>query len=238
MRCQKCGYISFDNQEKCKKCRKPVKFDEGLEGVIFIDQPPLFLDLDGDSSGGADSDDAVDIEEIRETEPVLEFLTSEDDQQEMEEIDFGEEDDLQFELELDGGEPDPEVVDLPEDDSIDGSISFDATTLDESLKEEQAEGDIRLDFKDIDISDLDPPEEKSIDNDSADNTDIALGGVDTLPSPTPASGAGLDDLLLDGIDIDSPVPLVAGSRLPPSLKTGTALDDFQVDLGELIREEK
>jgi len=51
--------------------------------------------------------------------------------------------------------------------------------------------------------------------------------------------SGLEDLQVDDLDLNAPAPLVAGSKLGeklmPSVKTGTALDDFDIDLGELIK---
>ncbi len=241
MRCPKCGYISFDNQESCRKCRKPVKFTEDLEGVIFAVQSPLFLDLDGGSNGDRESVDTFAADKTGETEPVSMDGDDELDMAEIE-IDFGEEDDQLFSLELDHGKSDIQEIDLSEDDHVSETVSFDST----SLNEEQEGSGLQLDFADIDISDLAPPEAKSIDADTDDEVGIDFAKLESSPAvkskSATTSGAGLDDLLVEGLDLDGPTPPVAGSKsshmLRPSLKTGTALDDFEVDLDELITEER
>ena len=46
------------------------------------------------------------------------------------------------------------------------------------------------------------------------------------------------DLDLDGLELNSnsliPAGSAAGKKLRPAVKTGTALDDFDIDLGELM----
>jgi len=242
MRCPKCNYISFDNQDICNKCRKPIKIIEELDGVIFAAQPPLFLDLNNDSSRGIADNDVVDLDGIIDSETIVEISMDGDENHDIEEIeiDFGKEDDQGFSLELDGDESDIEEIDLSEDESIDGTISFDSTSVEENSQEDQDERDVLLGFKDIDISDLASPEGESPGHDISDNVDIDLANPDTRAPSEPR--AGLDDLLIDGLDLDASSPPVAGSKsyhiARPSLKTGTALDDFQVDLGELVAEER
>ena len=46
MRCPKCGYISFDHLEECRKCNKNIKaVSDSLYGSIYNVQPPTFLNL-------------------------------------------------------------------------------------------------------------------------------------------------------------------------------------------------
>jgi RNA polymerase subunit RPABC4/transcription elongation factor Spt4 len=237
MRCHKCGYISFDDQDNCKKCQKPVKSDEYMEGVIFAVTPPLFLEIDKDLSGGTD--------DIWATEPVVEDSMNGDNQQDTAEIeiDFGREGDLQLAPD-DDSKSDLEEIYLCEDDSLNGAIAFDSENLSNDSKEDQSESDIQFDLADIDISDLAPPEENSTFYSPDDNVELTLDleKLDISPVAEPEAKAVLDDLLLDGLDLDTSAPTVAGSKsshiLRPSLKTGTALDDFEVDLGDLIAKEK
>ena len=51
-----------------------------------------------------------------------------------------------------------------------------------------------------------------------------------------ATGLGLEDLKVDGIDLDSNQGGgdSESGKVTPSVKTGTALDDFDFDLGDLM----
>ncbi len=228
MRCSKCGYISFDGQDNCKKCRKPVETAELLEGVIFAIEPPLFLGLDSSEDEVMDYDD-TDLATTGERDTVVEISMDDNSDQDIVdiEIDFGEDDNQQFSLELD----------LPEDDQNSEPPDFD-----ESRKEEQIENDIKLDFTNIDISDLAPSPTKSNNTDMDNDANIEFAELPPPSATESKSGSALDDLLIDDLDLNAPSPLVAGSKsgsmLIPSLKTGTALDDFEVDLGELIADKK
>ena len=57
-----------------------------------------------------------------------------------------------------------------------------------------------------------------------------------------AGKTGLEDLNFNGLDLESPSKIVSGSaagkRYLPSVKTGTALDKFDIDLGELFKDNK
>ena len=71
----------------------------------------------------------------------------------------------------------------------------------------------------------------------------ALSANPPPPQKTPASKpTGLEDLQVNGLNLDSPAKFVTGSaagkRYLPSIKTGTALDKFDIDLGELFAENK
>lgn len=43
MRCPKCGYTSFDNQDRCKKCKKRLSSAATLMGTVINATPPSFL---------------------------------------------------------------------------------------------------------------------------------------------------------------------------------------------------
>ena len=46
MRCPKCGYISFDHLEKCRKCNKNIEtISAGLFGSTYNIEAPTFLKL-------------------------------------------------------------------------------------------------------------------------------------------------------------------------------------------------
>jgi len=61
MRCPKCGYISFDHLESCKKCNKKISdASADLDGTVFAVAAPLFLDLDyKESEAPLEEDDVV-----------------------------------------------------------------------------------------------------------------------------------------------------------------------------------
>ena len=79
MRCAKCGYISFDHLDSCRKCHKPMA-DPGFKGTTCSVAVPLFLQLYEDMDVGCLEEGLVDI-----LDPDLELLAGGDD----EEIDLG-----------------------------------------------------------------------------------------------------------------------------------------------------
>ena len=52
----------------------------------------------------------------------------------------------------------------------------------------------------------------------------------------------MEDLNFNGLDLETPSKIVSGSaagkRYLPSVKTGTALDKFDIDLGDLFSDKK
>jgi hypothetical protein len=108
-----------------------------------------------------------------------------------------------------------------------------------------------LDFGDLDISDLAPPDKEQPASPQFEEEleltppePVAALSENSPPqakTPTPKS-AGLEDLLLNGLNLDSPpksgADLAPGKRYSPSVKTGTALDKFDIDLGELFEQNK
>ena len=255
MRCPKCGYITFDHLETCTKCRKNIaQASQQLSGTVFKAEAPSFLqfevhesDTDNDASVdllpedegleldmSADGDDGVDME-----------LSLEDDTLESDEAQADEDLDLDFmdesveALGLGGSEDDEFDLDFSDDESI-------GLDLDEEGKDAAEEEDgPQLDFSELDISDLAPPAEGEDDLDSG---ELTLDGVaatasaatatDAARSSIRTTGAGLEDLQMDGLDLEMPSLPLAGSatekKLKTSVRTGTALDMFDIDLGELI----
>ena len=62
------------------------------------------------------------------------------------------------------------------------------------------------------------------------------------PKAAPAPPSPLEDLQFNDLNLDMPTKVVAsniaGKRNLPSIKTGTALDAFEVDLGDLFAKTK
>ena len=235
MRCPKCGYISFDTLGSCKKCKKNIgELVEELEGTVFESQAPVFLHIEPGTSyppAEENTEDGTAADEM-EAGPAFPPIVEEE----------------------------PEDITMNDEAETDETIAFEdfeemETTNeiildDETVNEAGTESDdLQLDFGDIDISDLAPPETdtevtatESLTLDDDIET-VAEMPADETPAPSlVAPGSGLEDLQVDNLDLDSPAPLVSGSKvgdkLMPSVKTGTALDDFDFDLGELITEEK
>jgi len=252
MRCPKCGYISFDHLASCKKCNKDIsEASENLDGTIFAVAVPLFLDIEHQE----DEAQGEEVEESLEDEVAVEDIEMLDEGGD----DVVLEDDAgldEFEV-LDDLEDEAMTLDDVEEVSLDDEITFedDEITLDFGAEGEDEtasaggsdENDgLQLDFAEIDISDLAPPEteqegvveSETLTLEEEPFADAALVGGAPPASDFVAPGSGLEDLQVEGLDLQAPAPLVAGSKvgnkLMPSVKTGTALDDFEVDLGDLI----
>ena len=235
MRCPKCGYISFDTLGSCKKCKKNIgELVEELEGTVFESPAPVFLHIESGttySPAEKNTEEGISVDET-EADPAFPPILEEE----------------------------PGDVAMDGDLETDGTIAFEdfeeAETTNEMILDDEIEDevvtesdDLQLDFGDIDISDLAPPE---TDTDTTTTESLTLDDdieavaempADETPAPSSiAPGSGLEDLHIDNLDLESPAPLVSGSKvgdkLMPSVKTGTALDDFDFDLGELITEEK
>ena len=157
MRCPKCGYISFDHLETCRKCNKSIRDTAGdLHGTAYDSAAPPFLQLaagvrSGDqTAGGIRSAEALPDaqEELEAEEPgaldrefVLDDLSF-DEPPESEEIAV-DDDGPAFRLSLD----DADGLSLEEDDEA-GQ---------ESSPPDTARPLPTMDFGDLDISDLAPP---------------------------------------------------------------------------------
>ncbi len=235
MRCPKCGYISFDTLGSCKKCKKNIgELVEELEGTVFESQVPVFLHIEPGTTYSPteeNTEDGLAVDE-KETDqafpPILE--------EKLDEIAVDDETETDGTIAFEDFEEVETTSELVLDDEIEDEIVTESD-------------DLQLDFGDIDISDLAPPETdteitatESLTLDD-DLETVAEMPADETPAPsTIAPGSGLEDLQVDNLDLESPAPLVSGSKignkLMPSVKTGTALDDFDFDLGELITEEK
>lgn len=168
---------------------------------------------------------------------------------EEESIDLDSEDDADIDFSLEADEEVDLVLDTDEEAGVKSEITMDFAADEVETSAAEDEG-LQLDFGEIDISDLAPPAEDAdiqpeetlaLEKESAPVTEAVVSSADTA-SLSVAPGSGLEDLQVDGLDLEAPSPLVAGSKaghkLMPSVKTGTALDDFEFDLGELLEKDK
>ncbi len=261
MRCPKCGYISFDHLESCVKCNKDISATSAeINGTVLNYLAPAFLQFSSDQDDGQASMDNTATDEVvqdvvesdgMETEFALEKESAvEDFDLDMPEIELdldesGVEEESDFILDLDDDEEDVvmELSDLEEAAPKDEFILED----DESgAGEESAMPD--LDFSDLDISDLGPNADESevpvleeaFETQSAEP--VAAVVDESPPSLDSGAGSGLEDLQLDELDLDVTATPVSGSEANKkqsiAVKTGTALDNFDIDLGELFPDEK
>ncbi|CAK8718158.1 MAG: hypothetical protein CDV28_13012 [Candidatus Electronema aureum] len=147
-------------------------------------------------------------------------------------------DSLDFDLDDDAGAAAPEP-------------KLEKTTKPPAEKKEKAPAkpakEPSLDLSGLDLSGLMPPEAEE------QKTDFSFSGIGELSlegeeSPKKKAGGGkkekaqatdaLPDLSMDGLDLSTPIlppaASAAGKKMRPAAKTGTALDDFNVDLGDLL----
>lgn len=120
-----------------------------------------------------------------------------------------------------------------------------------AAKPEKKESPLDLDLAGLDLDGLMPPsaeEEAKVDFSFSGLGDLSLEGApEQAPSKKTAGGrssksadSALPDLAMEGLDdLGGPPALpskanAAGKKLQPASKTGTALDEFDIDLGDLL----
>ena len=225
MRCPKCGYITFDHLETCTKCRKNIAAAAAqLSGTTFQAEAPSFLQFKVQAV--TEHGDSVNV-------------FSEDSDIELDMAVEGADNDIEFNFEEESADA-PDVAAF-EDDDFDLPLTDDEVDLDLDGGVDVADDDNKgpqLDFSELDISDLAPPAEDELP--AGELTLEESGSAAAGSSATPAlgvSGGGLEDLQMEGLDLGIPTTAPAGSAtgaaIKPAVKTGTALDDFDIDLGEL-----
>jgi len=243
MRCPKCGYISFDHLDSCRKCHKPIA-DTGFKGASYHAVAPVFL-----MQSQEVHDSGFDEEMIEVLDPDLDLLADESD------VGGGRStgeivpsDDFEIAFGPDQGD---ESLALDEDDlGIDTSrfadvpINMQAVQATEPLPFVMPEGL-------ADISDLAPPEAEtaaksdsetsfggaSLNDDELnfDDLDLSFGGEKSERKTSGAAGFGVDDdletLSLDDIDLSGSLGSATAS-VPPRAAVDKDLD-FDLDLGTL-----
>jgi len=128
-----------------------------------------------------------------------------------------------------GGEEEEVFVDF----SAEEDTGIEAETAELDIAEDVA-GDMAPEEGAIDIADLAPSEE-AVEEAVEETEDFALVTEETPEARQEAGGQGLADLKVEGIDLEaSPAPPSGSGKVMPSVKTGTALDDFDIDLGDLL----
>ena len=241
MRCPKCGYISFDHQEICRKCNKNIGDTvTEINGTVCDALAPSFLQLDAtDRFSTKTSPPKITEENVISADSGSDFAMRDD-------VDV---DLFQGDKKIAFADDSEELV-MDLDDFKEVSLQEDYT-----LDLEEDRGGIKmdfppLDFGDLDISDLAPPDkEEGI---QQFEEELKLAGKEPVAVLSEnfsqqekilaVKSTGLEDLQVNGLNLDTPTKFVVGSaagkRYFPPVKTGTALDKFDVDLGELFAQNK
>ena len=252
MRCPKCGYISFDHLDKCRKCNKNIEtMSAALFGSTYNIEAPTFLKFNHEqrkdpSAEMEISDERSFLADDEYVDDELAILIEEEDSEEEGGINFA------------GDQPAGMAFsDVKEED--DGEIEIDFSQFEDTDEQknifdekEQAKRDsLKIDIPPAlsDISDLAPPA-KSIERDAdfsgapADpefsdldlddlSFDLGLDGLDDTEKKTP-SVPEKNVLSLDELDLAN--TLVESDLGTAEKKEDLDLDldlDFDLDLGGL-----
>lgn len=235
MRCPKCGYISFDNVEKCLKCKKNIADASSLfQGSVLKVTTPVFLKLVPDEEeveeAAAESEELeLAEEEFEISDPDLDILLEEDEgttaevQLEMEDPDLEQSalDQLNDDL--------SEIEAFSEEDSGEEEVQLDFGALDEAevegaFADEEPEVTMSLDVPDelADLSDLSPPPKARVEEKPAadDDVDFDFGDLgDEFGEEAAAAAAAIPK-----------------TKKPKEQKLSLDMDedlDFDLDLGGL-----
>ena len=237
MRCPKCGYTSFDHLENCKKCNRAiVDLVPGIDGTVYNALAPTFLRL----TEKMPTQTPTVSEQTWEDEADVVGNETEGAVREGIDTEFFLDDDITT---ITSEDNDEAVLNLDDFEEVSPREEF---TLDLEGDEDEKELNMpALDFGNLDISDLAPPFEEELQQSAKkDESVAALSARQTMPPPPPqgAAPAILEDLQYNGLDLDAPARFVSGSaagkRYSPSVKTGTALDKFDIDLGDLFKKDE
>jgi len=251
MRCPKCGFISFDHLETCNKCHKYLgDAVPEVNGTAYDAAAPLFLTvtapeeadpLSAQQTEGQETYSMTTDEMMTATEE-----TSASGQENAQEIEQYEE--IEF-----AGFDDELGIEEEQEQTANTSASEEFVYGEEEPAEEETQdASSAMDFGDLDISDLAPPAPEQAEPIrfepppvQSDLEPVAARSPipSSAPQPSVTSGqSALEDLDTNGLNLDAPARLVSGSaagkRFLPSVKTGTALDKFDIDLGELFTDNK
>ena len=240
MRCPKCGYISFDHQDSCRKCHQHIAQTE-FQGTTYPGLVPVFLQLSPElPDSGHDEVMVVEEHMVDVLDPDLDLLAENSDTVEGQsaETEIIPGDDFELSFDLDQKEDD---LSLDEDDlSIDTSRFADVPINMQAVQEKQAV-QFAIPEELADISDLARPdagiETKSEfdvafsdgdDDLNLDDLDLSFGGE----KESGVASLADDELDLSLDDIDLSGGLEAGP--PPALSRPVDDDlNFDLDLGAL-----
>lgn len=211
MRCPKCGYVSFDHNDSCPKCRRNLITErDQLNLPSYAPDPPYFLGrLLGESGEASVAYHSAKNGEFNVLEEELEF-ESEAPEVQIPAAAITEEKEIEIELESISD------VDNPPLDQDHSATSTEADTL-EITTSEQSEEDLSLDFEpeetlsDLEIEEpsvADIPQQQGTASDEPDSFVFEMEDI-TLDEPTPKEELDLelveDDLSEVSIDVPESV---------------------------------
>ena len=213
MRCPKCSFVSFDLLESCVKCGKNIsEAATELQGTVVATEAPSLLRVAGAGASQGVSEDTVSEDTVGvDSEEALDL----------------------------GAEGEEESMDFSFDDEPSVEASSEEVGMDLGEVADTEEADVEIDLGTEDTPDLDLG---SDDEEVIGISDLAPGeeelevAVEEVEEELEAVGAGqgLGDLQVDGIDLETTPGVDDPGKVVPSVKTGTALDDFDFDLGDLM----
>lgn len=218
MRCPKCGFVSYDLTETCGKCRKNISAaSKELHGTVASVGAPGFLraaiaEIELEAGQGGEAEAEVSFDLGGEEETFIDLGADEGPSLEAGSLDLG--------IEEAAAEPAERG-------------SFEEPAAEESVFAMPTEEPAASGFE---ISDLAPPQvaAEPAEEEAGEDLEFAAAG-EAPPSRTQSAGLGLADLKVEGIDLEA---APAKGKAMHSVKTGTALDEFDIDLGELIPKKK
>lgn len=252
MRCPKCGYTSFDKQERCPKCKKNIAAaTAALVGTVASAPPPAFLRIALPEQETEHADAAMDIDiELNIDDDAQEYSSGDDEL-----FSFNEDEQTEEALQPLDELPDDDGIDLRLTDDFGVSpamqqepaldLELDLALDDVPLSSAETKTDTMpaslpgLDLGELDLSDLQAPQadsNRAVETGPALSLDNPDADVKLATSSSPSAGVqdfSLEDLHLEGLE-DKPVAPVSDATYQPSLKTGTALDNFNFELDELL----
>ncbi len=258
MRCPKCGYTSFDNLERCKKCKKNIAAAAAaLMGTVASATAPSFLSVAQPAQAQNTVSEASDTEfDLNlDDDATLDFSNEKEElfsldahapaeQTQSSAREFTDDNELDLRLSDHFGEnPNPQEA------AIDMELDLALGELDETplaLGSAEVSGSTvhpGLDLAGLDISDLQAPEPPAAQEIAFEPTlslaDDSAQAQAAAPSTSRASQAdadefSLEDLQVEGLAEAKPGVPVADDQYQPGMKTGTALDNFNFELDELL----
>jgi hypothetical protein len=212
MRCPKCGYISFDHLDNCRKCHKPTAQSE-FKGTTYPVLVPIFLQPSQEiPESGFDENMVIDEDMVDVLDPDLDLLAENNDniagQSAERDISIGDD----FEIAFNAGQNE-DALSLDEDDlAIDISRFADVPINMQAVQETQ-------------------PVQFAIPEGLADISDLArpAAGAESKSKLAVHLGDGDDDLNLDDLNLSLGGEKASVAAL--AADDDLTLDDLNLSLG-------
>jgi len=249
MRCPRCGYLSFDHLESCRKCHKPLAQGEQV-GTTYLAAVPSFLNISVQRSRSSFDAEAMDT-----LDPDLDLLVDDGEDLSAGRSEHAMPQDEGFEIDFEAGGQEGQGLD--NDDIVFDTSRFETVPVNMDAVQATSPAQIAIPEELADISDLAPPLSMATENAASMRGGlvperIQVGGDDelsldeldfSLESPeTPEESSvrgdkspGQDDefaaLSLDDIDLFGNLPVAPPVQPSPPPPVDDDLN-FNLDLGE------